>query len=58
MGLFARLQYRLGSEDGATAIEYALMLALIAMVIVAAVAFLGQQTNELYQNDQLLTGLS
>ena len=35
---------RLGGQDGATAVEYALMLALIAMAIVVAVQFLGQST--------------
>jgi len=48
--LFARAQVwwlqGLGSDDGATAVEYALMLALIAMVVFGAVAFLGQQTND------------
>lgn len=50
MRIAARMQQLLGSEDGATAIEYALMVALIAMVIIAAVAFLGQSTNLLYQD--------
>lgn len=50
MRIAARMQRLLGSEDGATAIEYALMVALIAMVIIAAVAFLGQSTNLLYQD--------
>ncbi|MFA5890055.1 MAG: Flp family type IVb pilin [Actinomycetota bacterium] len=38
---------RLGvkSERGATAVEYGLMVALIAAVIIAAVVFLGQQTK-------------
>ena len=38
----------LARERGATAIEYALMLALIAMVIVVAVAFLGESTNSTF----------
>lgn len=50
MGLIARVQYRLNSEDGATAVEYALMVALIAMVIIVAVTFLGQATNQTFQN--------
>jgi pilus assembly protein Flp/PilA len=33
-------------EDGATAVEYGLMVALIAGVIIAAVTFLGSSTNE------------
>ncbi len=50
MGLIARMQQLLSSEDGATAIEYALMVALIAMVIIAAVTFLGISTNQLFQD--------
>lgn len=49
MGLIARALDRLSSEDGATSIEYALMVALIAMVIIVAVTFLGQSTDLLYQ---------
>jgi pilus assembly protein Flp/PilA len=40
---------RVLEDRGATAVEYALMLAFIAMVIVAAVAFLGQQTNSSFE---------
>ncbi len=37
---------RHGSEEkGATAVEYALMVALIAIVVVAAVAFLGHAAS-------------
>jgi pilus assembly protein Flp/PilA len=38
-------QLRLREERGATAVEYALMLALIAAVIVGAVTLLGQNTS-------------
>jgi pilus assembly protein Flp/PilA len=41
-----RLRSRLGGERGATAIEYAIMLAFIAAVIVAAVTLLGQNTQQ------------
>jgi pilus assembly protein Flp/PilA len=58
MGLIARVRNRLGAEEGATAIEYALMVALIAIVIFAAVAFLGQSTNSVYENGQLLDTLT
>lgn len=37
------------SERGATAVEYGLMVALIAAVIIAAVVFLGQQTRDTFQ---------
>jgi Flp pilus assembly pilin Flp len=42
LGLF---RLRVEEDLGATAVEYAIMLALIAAVIVAAVAFLGQNTD-------------
>jgi Flp pilus assembly pilin Flp len=35
-------------EDGATAVEYALMLALISMAIVAAVTVLGLSVRDLF----------
>jgi pilus assembly protein Flp/PilA len=44
--LIARVQ--LSSEDGPTAIEYALMVSLIAMVVIAFVMFLGQTTNQTF----------
>ena len=40
----------LGDERGATAVEYALMLALIAMVVFAAVQFLGQSTSSAFNS--------
>ncbi len=40
---------RVLEDRGATAVEYALMLALIFMVIIAAVAFLGQSTNASFE---------
>ena len=36
---------RVEDETGATAVEYALMVALIAVVIIAAVTFLGQAAS-------------
>ena len=49
MGLIALVMQRLRSEEGATAIEYALMVALIAVVIILAVTFLGIATSEKFQ---------
>ena len=40
----------LGDERGATAIEYALMAALIAMVVFVAVQFLGQSTSSAFNS--------
>ena len=39
---------RFDGDDGATMVEYALMVALIAMVCFAAVQFLGGNTNNSY----------
>jgi Flp pilus assembly pilin Flp len=39
----------LAGDDGATAVEYAIMLALIAMVIIGAVTILGQETNSAFE---------
>jgi pilus assembly protein Flp/PilA len=39
------LKMRAEEEVGATAVEYALMVALIAVVILAAVAFLGKAAS-------------
>jgi pilus assembly protein Flp/PilA len=50
MRLVAWLQARLGAEDGATAVEYALMVALIAVVIILAVTFLGIATSDKFQD--------
>ena len=37
-------------EDGPTAVEYAVMLALILVAIFAAVANIGTETSEMYNN--------
>ena len=39
----------LRSDRGATAVEYGLMVALIAVVIIAAVTLLGKQLASLFQ---------
>lgn len=43
------LRYRQASEQGATAVEYALLASLIAAVIGAIVATLGQQVLAFFQ---------
>lgn len=48
-----RLYVALRREEGATAVEYALMIALIALVIVAAVTLVGQETSDMYNDPQL-----
>ena len=44
--LSARLNIK--SERGATAVEYGVMVALIAAVIILAVVFLGQRTSDTF----------
>jgi pilus assembly protein Flp/PilA len=39
-----------GSEDGATAIEYALMIGLIALVVIGAVALLGTTLSDFFSS--------
>ncbi|HEY7667883.1 MAG TPA: Flp family type IVb pilin [Actinomycetota bacterium] len=46
---WARFRLRSEEELGATAVEYAIMLAFIAAVIVAGVALLGQGTKSGYE---------
>ena len=48
--LAARIQSRLTSERGATAVEYGLMVALIAVVIIAAVSLLGNNLSTTFNN--------
>lgn len=40
----------LHEEDGPTAVEYAVMLALIIIVCIAAVRFIGSQTSATFSN--------
>jgi pilus assembly protein Flp/PilA len=40
-------------EDGPTAVEYAVMLALIIVVVFTAVQTVGRQTNSVYSNQTL-----
>lgn len=44
------LTSRFGEERGATAVEYALMVALIAAVIIGAVTILGKNANSQFTN--------
>ena len=47
-GAWVTSRLNVKSERGATAVEYGLMVALIAAVIIAAVVFLGQQTQSTF----------
>ena len=51
MRLWGKAAYRfLTSEDGPTAVEYAVMLALIVVVCLGAITTLGQNANGTFQN--------
>jgi len=51
MKLLAKKVHRfLVSEDGPTAVEYAVMLALIVIVCLAAISTIGTQANTTFQN--------
>jgi pilus assembly protein Flp/PilA len=41
---------RIGSERGASLVEYAFLVGLIAMVCLAAIVFFGQATSSRYSN--------
>ena len=60
--LYVRIRFWLGTrlrpEEGATAVEYALMVALIAIVIVAAVALLGTTTSSKFEDPVLVDALN
>ena len=52
-----RAVHFLKKEDGPTAVEYAVMLALIIVVCVVAVTAIGQNTLANYDNNVLKSGL-
>lgn len=45
-----KVQRFLASEDGPTAVEYAVMLALIVIVCLAAIQAIGTNANTTFQN--------
>ncbi len=45
-----RMTTSMGSEKGATAVEYGLMVALIAVVIIVAVVALGENLSTVFSN--------
>ena len=47
---FAKVQQFLLSEDGPTAVEYAVMLALIVVVCIAAITSLGTNANATFNS--------
>jgi len=52
LGIARYLTYRcrIGSERGASLVEYAFLVGLIAMVCLVAVVFFGQATSSRYSN--------
>jgi pilus assembly protein Flp/PilA len=48
--LAVKLHRFLVSEDGPTAVEYAVMLALIVIVCLTAISSIGTQANQTFQN--------
>ncbi len=54
LGMFRSAVLRfLKEEDGPTAVEYAVMLALIVVVCIVAITALGSNANETFGNVQL-----
>lgn len=47
--LYVRTRMWLDSDEGATAVEYGLMVALIAVIIIGAVLALGQNLSGLFE---------
>jgi len=45
MMLWNAIQARIASEDGASLVEYALLVALIAIVAIAAIQFVGGEVS-------------
>jgi pilus assembly protein Flp/PilA len=46
-----RIRRSLQSEDAATATEYAVLLALILIVLISAITAVGNSTSGVWQND-------
>jgi pilus assembly protein Flp/PilA len=46
-----RIRRLLQSEDAATAMEYAVLLALILVVLISAITAVGNSTSGVWQND-------
>ena len=57
LSLYVKAQNWMARDEGATAVEYGIMVALIAVVIIVAVALIGDRLNITFQSvaDQLPT---
>ena len=56
--LLAQVQQFLDDESGPTAVEYAVMLALIIVVCITAITTLGNNANSTFSNVALNTAVS
>jgi len=54
----AAIRSFLEAEDGPTAVEYAVMLALIVVVCIAAITALGSNANKVFSNVSLATAIT
>jgi pilus assembly protein Flp/PilA len=52
LSLYTNLSVRLRNEKGATAVEYGIMVGLIAVVIIVAVSLLGGTLNHMFEQVQ------
>jgi len=48
--MFSLLRSLLSDEEGASLVEYGLLIALIALVAITAIQLLGQNLNSLFNN--------
>jgi pilus assembly protein Flp/PilA len=48
--MWTALQSRLTTEDGASLVEYALLVALIAVVAIVAITTVGREVNSNFEN--------
>lgn len=58
MRTFELIKNFLKAEDGPTAVEYAVMLALIVVVCIAAITALGSNANKVFSNVALNSAAS
>jgi len=56
--VFEAVRRFLRKEDGPTAVEYAVMLALIVVVCITAITTLGTNSNRVFSNVALNTAIS
>jgi pilus assembly protein Flp/PilA len=55
---FQKLAHFAQAEDGPTAVEYAVMLALIIVVCITAITAMGTNANKVFSNVALNTAVS